>query len=70
MKVICINNGGFTELIIGKEYECEEITGYYSNDNMFNKYYTLIINYLEIYPIELFLTIEEYRNRKLGELGI
>jgi hypothetical protein len=69
MKLICINNkiGKHDDinfnLTIGKEYECTNETEFYYvvkiNNNcegLFEKYY--------------FITMEEYRNQKLRELGI
>lgn len=62
MKLICISNK-YTQLIIGKEYECTNETEFYYvvkiNNNcegLFEKYY--------------FITMKEYRNQKLRELGI
>lgn len=61
MKLICISNK-YTQLIIGKEYECTKETDFYyvvkvnNREGIFDKYY--------------FITIDEYRNQKLNELGI
>ncbi len=72
-KVICIKNTDKIcqilhylddNLTIGKEYDAEYITEY-------QKY--LILNdknsYI-YYPIEWFITVEEYRDKRLKELGI
>lgn len=65
MKVICVDNyEGVVSLIIGKEYEVEYyIPGYYSIKTE-NSRYTIT------YPKYCFITLDEYRNKRLKELGI
>lgn len=69
MKVVCIDNNTYKHplkdgyIIIGKEYECiNEKDGYYLI--RFNDFFNWWITK------ELFMTIEEYRNKKLEEIGI
>lgn len=56
----------YSNLTIGNEYECAEINtirgSYYLITNDRNQVCRYYKNY--------FLTIEEYRNKKLGEIGI
>ena len=65
MKVICVDNyEGVVSLIIGKEYEAE----YYNAD-----YYSIRTEnsrYMITYPKYCFVTLEEYRNKRLEEIGI
>ncbi len=71
MKVICVkntSNGVKYKLTIGKEYK---VLNYYNNRNTI----IWIINEDAIsgdgaYPKECFITQEEYRDKKLKELGI
>lgn len=86
MKVICIdNNEVFNSITINKEYECLEIKKYKSKQYEYSidikepkcieteLYYYVIIDDTPIkceYPIDLFITIDEYRNKKLEEIGI
>ncbi len=70
MKVICIRNdyGGQVvdnNLTIGKEYEC---TGEFFT----NSYCIIIGGEFELWycPKDFFITKEEYRNKKLEEIGI
>ena len=64
MKVICINNVGYEpRLTVGKEYE---IIKTFQN-------FIYILNDDErkmFYKASLFVTVEEYRDKKLNELGI
>ena len=67
MNVKCISNnsGDYIYLTVGKEY---------TYINIFHqvKYYRIIddTNSSNVYPMKCFLTLEEYRNRKLEEIGI
>lgn len=74
MMVICIKNsyldwgGGICkhDITIGKEYDAY-IAAYESNS------YYVVINddgIKNAYPLTYFITLEEYRNKKLGEIGI
>lgn len=69
MKLICINNkmdrhdDSYFNLIIGKEYECTKETEFYYVVKVNN-------NYEGIFEKYYFITIDEYRNQKLSELGI
>lgn len=69
MKVVCVNefNMGFLDEILcltkGKEYDCVLVEG--------NYYLILLDNgYTRWFEKGLFLTLEEYRNRRLEEIGI
>lgn len=66
MKVICVyNDNGRHFIKIGKEYDAEDIA---SPDFYFFKIKGS--RYMATYPKSCFITIEEYRNRKLEEIGI
>jgi hypothetical protein len=74
MKVICISNKlKYTGITIGKEYEIipellSQISDFYINDDI---YHIRNNNGFDFYyPKEYFITIEEYRDKKLNELGI
>ncbi len=63
MKLICIKNG-FCALSIGKEYNTCQLKK--------DKFWW-VVNDDQIsfpYPVEWFITLEEYRNQKLRELGL
>ena len=73
MRAICIDNIDSIShktwpLIIGKEYECIEITTCY--------FYNATIYKIKIndnwwfFPADNFKTLEEYRDKKLEEIGI
>lgn len=76
MKVICVKNmreyyyshfgNKRITLIIGKEYNVAKI----SNLNNDIYYYIYINNNFRLFNNKYFLTIEEYRDNKLEELGI
>lgn len=76
MKVICVKNmreyyyshfgNKRIPLIIGKEYNVAKI----SNLNNDIYYYIYINNNFRLFNNKYFLTIEEYRDNKLEELGI
>ena len=75
MKVICVESGRF-DIIIGKEYECVDIKKI-EPDNPKSHYYTIINGRggrtrrsRRDYPARYFITKEEMRDKKLGELGI
>jgi hypothetical protein len=64
IRAICINNkNSALHLTIGKEYECivrnEDIIEIINDRGYYGTYY-----------MSNFITIEEYRNKKLKELGI
>lgn len=64
MKVVCIDNGGFDLITIGKEYECLNGSDFVDDylisfDNGHRAMY---------YPKSLFMTKEEQRNKKLNEI--
>ena len=67
MKLICINNKigehNYLNLIIGKEYECIKET-------LFHYVVKVNNNYRGVFEKYYFITMEEYRNQKLRELGI
>jgi len=73
MKVVCIDNKGYHPeldnhfcLTIGKEYDA--YIGIYECD-----FYYEVKNdegTKNTYPLTYFMTLEEYRNQKLEELGI
>lgn len=75
MKVVCVSNDYYIDkknLTIGKEYECISID---HNDIKYwsDLYYCMIIdnnNKEMMYPKFFFVTVEEYRNRKLEDIGI
>jgi hypothetical protein len=77
MRLICIKKNineevpfgiGYYNLIIGKEYECSDMM---SSPNWICEYYRIIINNVYyIFPCDCFITLDEYRNQKLEELGI
>ncbi len=69
MKMICVNNDNGDEdinLTIGKEYEC---SGSYYGNYSFCKLVNDIGKWIAC-PKNYFITLEEYRNQKLEELGI
>lgn len=74
MKVICVNNKNnkgvviYPNLIIGKEYEMKTIikTFDYSDDQY--EYYVIDNNIY--YSKRDFITLEEYRNKRLEEIDI
>lgn len=72
-KIICIKNnteGGFVchHLTIGKEYECFDT--YFNNDVFYFCAVRDDNNESMLFPKNYFLTLEEYRDKKLKELGI
>ena len=70
MRVICIDNK-YNGLIIGKEYECVET---FHNDLYDATTYKIKIDDIDndwwFFPADNFKTLDEYRNKKLEELGI
>lgn len=64
MKLICIDSGNWTNLTTNKIYECD--------DFIYDSCYLIINdrNQILAYPKKYFITIEEYRNRRLEEIGI
>lgn len=68
MRLICVNNiddGHLTYLTIGKEYKCLQIVNYENKYTIINDNHNVFW-----YSKSLFATIEEYRNKRLEELGI
>lgn len=77
MRVICVNNIDYInyhddkvitkfDLTIGKEYDA--YIAIYESDS-----YYVVKNdsgTKDPYPLTFFMTLEEYRNKKLGEIGI
>ena len=65
IKLICVNNKNSLSLTLGKEYYAYVITAG-------NTYYRLFNDKGKInsYTTDLFMTLEEYRNKRLEELGI
>lgn len=64
MKVVCIDNiNNQLTLTIGKIYDAEG----HDRDYYFIK---SDIGHMILYPKNLFLTMNEYRNKKLEEIGI
>jgi hypothetical protein len=70
MKVICIKNDDLWlnhELTMGKEYE-------YSSEFEFTGTKYILVRTddgkMRSCPMEIFITLEEYRDKKLEELGI
>ncbi|MDD4157431.1 MAG: hypothetical protein PHY08_12770 [Candidatus Cloacimonetes bacterium] len=68
MRLICVNNiddGHLTYLTIGKEYKCLQIVNYENR-------YTIINDNHEVfwYSRKLFISLEEYRDKKLEDIGI
>ncbi len=78
MKVICVNNENYAELIIDEKYDTIGITMYDPYD--FEPYYRLDISNAyffkktiilpHLYPKKLFITLQEHRDKKLEEIGI
>ncbi len=74
MKMICVNNEDEDEdinLTIGKEYEC--LDSYYYGNYSFEIIICKLVNDIGkwiVCPKNYFITLEEYRNQKLEELGI
>jgi hypothetical protein len=73
MKVICVdnkNNKGIVNpnLIIGKEYEMETIIKTFDYGDDQYEYY--IINNMTYWSKSGFITLEEYRDKRLKEIGI
>jgi hypothetical protein len=64
MKVVCIDNiNNQLKLTIGKVYVTTDLQrGYY--------FIKSDIGHMILYPKNLFLTMNEYRNKKLEEIGI
>jgi hypothetical protein len=75
MKVVYITDGKYPELTLGKEYNVKKIITDIERD-IDNKYE--IYTYLSIcnnginilYDGKYFITLEEYRNKRLEEIGI
>ncbi len=66
MKVICINTGNHRYLTMGKMYECE------FDYEQISKCVLIIDDggVCDFYSKSYFITIEEYRNKKLEKIGI
>jgi hypothetical protein len=71
MKMICISNdNSILPLEIGKEYVVFDQGNIIINNLPVLCYLITINGYLETCQASYFLTIEEYRDKKLEELGI
>lgn len=64
MRVVCIDNKNDTDLTIGKIYTNLSI-GIHSNYWIKNDN-----GYISLYDNRLFITLEEWREKKLKEIGI
>lgn len=68
MKVVCIDAYAFTGLTYGKVYDVT-----FSYENVYNERFITIINNNNIKKSYLkgsFITLEEFRDKKLKELGL
>jgi len=82
MKVICVDNNNvlldnkWNDITIGKEYTCVDINKIYYK-MIFSEHFCNIHCFILddskiycIYPKNLFISLEEYRNKRLEEIGI
>ena len=68
MRVVCIKNEYEYNLTIGKEYDAEVVISSITGREFFCIKNDIAIK--NCYSKDIFITIEERRNRKLEEIGI
>lgn len=67
MKVICIDKDNCKHITIGKVYECDAVWNTTHTSTVLIEDDSLTSH---IYDYRLFVTLEEYRNMKLTDIGI
>lgn len=70
MRVICVNNEGFIHLTLGKKYDAKLATVDVPSGQIIYYYVIDDAGCENIYSTKLFMTMGEYRNKKLEEIGI